>query len=125
MLLVKNNHLEAAGGVRAAMAMVKAQHPHYIKVEVEVESEADLREAIACGADVIMLDNQGVDSLRELVVVARALDPQVVLEASGRVSLANVREVAETGVDLISSSSLTMGAPPVDLGLTLAVGHRV
>ncbi len=124
MVLIKNNHLEAAGGVRAAMDMVKAQHPHYIKVEVEVESEADLREAIACAADVVMLDNQGVDSLRALVRVARSIDRHVVLEASGRVSLANVREVAETGVDLISSSSLTMGAPPVDLGLTLSVGPR-
>jgi nicotinate-nucleotide pyrophosphorylase (carboxylating) len=125
MVLIKNNHLEAAGGVRAAMDMVKAQNPHYIKVEVEVESEADLREAIACGADVVMLDNQGVESLRGLVTVARGIDPEVVLEASGRVSLANVRQVAETGVDLISSSSLTMGAPPVDLGLTLTVGHRL
>ncbi len=125
MVLIKNNHLEAAGGVRKAMDMVKSQHPHYIKVEVEVESEADLREAIACGADVIMLDNQGIDSLRELVQVAKGLRANVVLEASGRVSLANVREVAGTGVRLISSSSLTMGAPPVDLGLTLTVDTPV
>ncbi len=122
MVLVKNNHLEAAGGVREAMARVKAARPHYIKVEVEVESEADLREAIACKADVIMLDNQDLESLRRLVRVARALDPNVVLEASGGVSLKTVRAVAETGVDLISTSALTMGAPPVDLGLTLTVG---
>jgi nicotinate-nucleotide pyrophosphorylase (carboxylating) len=122
MVLIKNNHLEASGGVRAAMDRVKAARPHYIKVEVEVESEADLREAIACKADVIMLDNQDLDSLRKLVQVARSLQPGVVLEASGRVSLANVRQVAETGVDLISTSALTMGAPPVDLGLTLTTG---
>jgi nicotinate-nucleotide pyrophosphorylase (carboxylating) len=122
MVLIKNNHLEASGGVRAAMDRVKAARPHYIKVEVEVESEADLREAIACKADVIMLDNQDLDSLRKLVLVARSLQPGVVLEASGRVSLANVRQVAETGVDLISTSALTMGAPPVDLGLTLTTG---
>lgn len=125
MVLVKNNHLEAAGGVRAAMDLVKAARPNYIKVEVEVESEGDLREAIACGADVIMLDNQGVESLRELVRVARSLNPRVVLEASGGISLANVAEVAKTGVNLISSSALTMGAPPVDLGLTLTIGRRV
>lgn len=122
MVLVKNNHLEAAGGVRAAMDLIKAAQRHYVKVEVEVESEADLREAIACGADVIMLDNQDLESLAVLVRVARSLDPGVVLEASGRVSLATVRAVAETGVDLISTSALTMGAPPVDLGLTLTVG---
>lgn len=122
MVLVKNNHLEAAGGVRQAMERVRAAGTPYIKVEVEVESEADLREAVAWGADVIMLDNQEVDSLRRLVQIARELKPDVVLEASGRVSLDNVREVAETGVDLISTSALTMGAPPVDLGLSLTVG---
>lgn len=122
MVLVKNNHLEAAGGVRAAMERVRAANPHYVKVEVEVENEADLREAIACAADVIMLDNQDQESLRRLVTVGRELDPAVTLEASGRVSLATVRAVAETGVDLISTSALTMGAPPVDLGLTLTVG---
>ncbi len=87
MVLIKNNHLEAAGGVRAAMDRVKARATHYIKVEVEVESEADLREAIACKADVIMLDNQDLDSLRGLAQLARSLRPGVVLEASGNVSL--------------------------------------
>jgi nicotinate-nucleotide pyrophosphorylase (carboxylating) len=119
MVLIKNNHLTAAGGVREAMERVKAAHAHYVKVEVEVESEADLREAMACGADLIMLDNQGVGSLRSLVGVARELDPKVVLEASGGVTLVSVREVAETGVDLISTSALTMGAPAADVGLTL------
>jgi len=104
------------------MARVRAARPHYIKVEVEVESEADLREAVACGADVVMLDNQDLESLARMVRVARELKPDVVLEASGRVSLATVRAIAETGVDLISTSALTMGAPPVDLGLTLTVG---
>lgn len=122
MVLIKDNHLEAAGGVREALARVKAAHPYYVKVEVEVERETDLREAIAGGADVIMLDNQDMDSLGKLVRVARELKPDVVLEASGGVSLATVRAVAESGVDLISTSALTMGAPPVDLGLTLTVG---
>jgi len=121
MVLIKNNHLAAAGGVREAMARVRAARPHYVKVEVEVESEADLREALACGADIIMLDNQDLESLPRMVRIARGLKPDVVLEASGRVSLATVRAIAETGVDLISTSALTMGAPPVDLGLTLTV----
>ena len=88
----------------------------------EVESEADLREAIACGADLIMLDNQDVGSLKRLVEVARSIRPDVVLEASGGVSLGSVKAIAETGVDLISSSALTMGAPPVDVSLTLQMG---
>ncbi len=119
MVLLKNNHLTAAGGVRAAMDRVKMAHPHYIKVEVEVENEADLREAIACGPDLIMLDNQSPESLRKLVRLARELDPKVVLEASGGVTLDSVRVVAETGVDLISTSALTMGAPAANVGLTL------
>jgi len=123
MVLVKNNHLAAAGGVKAAMDRLAAGGAHYIKVEVEVESEADLREAIACGADIIMLDNQDLASLKHLVSVARGIKPDVVLEASGGVSLATVRAVAETGVDLISTSALTMGAPPVDVGLTLLMGR--
>ena len=122
MVLIKNNHLTAAGGVQAAMDRVKSAHPHFVKIEVEVESEADLREAIACGADVIMLDNQSSESLRGLVELARELDPHVVLEASGGVTLDSVREIAETGVDLISTSAVTMGAPAVDVGLTLLGG---
>ncbi len=121
MILVKNNHLEAAGGVRAALDRVKAAGRSYIKVEVEVESEADLQEAIACGVDIVMLDNQDLASLAHLVGVARALKRDVVIEASGGVSLETVRAVAETGVDLISTSVLTMGAPPADVSLTLMI----
>ena len=104
------------------MDRVRLAGAHYLKVEVEVESEADLREAIACGADIIMLDNQDLDSLRHLVDVARVIKRDVVLEASGGVSLDTVRAIAETGVDLISTSALTMGAPPVDVALTLEMG---
>ena len=78
-------------------------------------------------ADKLSLDDDlredvGLDSLQRMVLIARELDPGVLLEASGRVSLENVRAVAETGVDLISSSALTLGAPPVDLGLSLTAG---
>ena len=122
MILIKNNHLTAAGGVRAAMEKVKQAGAAYMKVEVEVENEADLREAIACGADIIMLDNQDVASLKKMVETARSIKRDVVLEASGGVTLESVRAIAETGVDLISSSALTMGAPPVDVSLRLAMG---
>jgi nicotinate-nucleotide pyrophosphorylase (carboxylating) len=121
LVLIKNNHLTAAGGVREAVRAAQAMRPHYIKIEVEVESELDLREAIASGADVIMLDNQDLEQLRRLVAVARDLKPDVMLEASGGVRLETVRAVAETGVDLISTSALTMGAPAADLALTLTV----
>ena len=119
LVLIKNNHLRAAGGVRQAMESALAARPHYLLVEVEVESAADLREAVEAGADIIMLDNQDVASLRELVQTARGLKPDVLLEASGGVTLDSVRAIAETGVDLISTSAITMGAPPVNLSMTL------
>lgn len=119
LVLIKNNHLKAAGGVREAMARVRAVCPYYLKVEVEVESEVELREAIAEKADIVMLDNQELQSLRRMVAIAREVKPEVVLEASGGVSLDSVRQVADTGVDLISTSALTIGAPPVDVSLTL------
>ena len=125
MVLIKNNHLAAAGGVRAAMERVKMAGLHYTKVEVEVESEEDLREAIGCGADVVMLDNQDAASLKHLVEVARGIKRDVILEASGGVSLETVRAVADTGVDIISSSALTMGAPPADVSLTLLADQKV
>ncbi|MCX8033152.1 MAG: carboxylating nicotinate-nucleotide diphosphorylase [Thermoleophilia bacterium] len=123
LVLIKNNHLEAAGGVRAAVERVRAQQPFFVKIEVEVESEEDLREALACGVDIVMLDNQDEESLRHLVTVARQIRPDVVLEASGGVTLERVRAIAETGVDIISTSALTLGAPPVDLSLRLTVAR--
>jgi nicotinate-nucleotide pyrophosphorylase (carboxylating) len=119
MVLIKNNHLTAAGGVREAIQRAKEACPHTMKIEVEVENADDLREAIASGADVIMLDNQSPASLRTLVQLARAIRPEVVLEASGGVTIENVRAVAESGVDIISSSAITMGAPAANLSLTL------
>ena len=87
-----------------------------MKVEVEVADEQGLRDALAAGADIVMFDNVSVSELGRLVRLARELDPGVLLEASGRVDLDTVRAVAESGVDIISSSRLTAGAPPVDIG---------
>jgi nicotinate-nucleotide pyrophosphorylase (carboxylating) len=108
--------------VRAALESAKAKRPPNVKIEVEVENEGQMRDAIAGEADLIMLDNQDLDSLKSMVALARELAPEVILEASGRVTLQSVRAIAETGVDLISTSALTMGAPPADLALTLTVG---
>ena len=119
MVLIKNNHLTAAGGVREAIRRAKEACPHTMKIEVEVENADDLREAIAAGADVVMLDNQSPASLRALVQLARLIRPEVLLEASGGVTIENVRAVAESGVDIISSSAITMGAPAANLSLTL------
>ncbi len=117
MVLIKDNHLAAAGGVKAAVTRAKALTPMSMKVEVEVTDEAGLRAALAAGADVVMLDNQSLEELRRLTAIARAIRPQAIIEASGTVRLDTVRAVAETGVDCVSTSALTQGAPPVDLGL--------
>jgi len=117
LVLIKDNHVLAAGGVGAAVRAARAQAPFSMKIEVEVQDEAGLREALAAGADIVMLDNMPADELRRLVRIARGADSRVLLEASGNVTLDTVRAVAETGVDLISTSALTAGAPPVDIGL--------
>jgi nicotinate-nucleotide pyrophosphorylase (carboxylating) len=119
LVLIKNNHLRAAGGVRRAVLKAQEARAHYLRIEVEVESEADLRAAIEVGADIIMLDNQTPTGLRALVEIARALKPDVILEASGGVTMENVRAIAESGVDIVSTSAITMGAPAANLSLTL------
>jgi nicotinate-nucleotide pyrophosphorylase (carboxylating) len=121
MVLIKDNHVVAGGSIAAAVRAAKTRAPFSMKVEVEVQDEAGLREAVAAGADIVLLDNMEPETLRRCVEAARLLDPSVLLEASGRVTLENVAAIARTGVDLISSSALTAGAPPVDLALDFVV----
>ncbi len=116
MVLIKDNHVVAGGGVAATVRRARKAAPFSMKVEVEVVDERGLRDALSAGADIVMLDNVSVLELGRLVRLARELDPRVLLEASGRVGLDTVRAVAESGVDIISSSRLTAGAPPVDIG---------
>jgi nicotinate-nucleotide pyrophosphorylase (carboxylating) len=118
LVLIKDNHLAALAGERpnpvaAAVARARAARP-YLKVEVEADTLEQVRQAVDAGADIILLDNLPPARLREAaaLVAGRAL-----LEASGGVTLATVREVAETGVDFISVGALTHSAPAADLGL--------
>lgn len=116
MVLIKDNHVFAGGGVAATVSRARKAAPFSMKVEVEVADEQGLRDALAAGADIVMLDNVSVSELGRLVRLARELDPGVLLEASGRVDLDTVRAVAQSGVDLISTSKLTAAALPVDIG---------
>lgn len=116
-VLIKDNHLAAIGGpdrLTRAIQRARAYAPHTLKIEVEVTTLAEVEEAVAAGADVILLDNMDVATMRRAVelVAGRAL-----LEASGGVNLATVRAIAETGVDLISVGSLTHSAPALDVSL--------
>lgn len=114
-ILIKDNHIAAAGGIRAVLEAAKTARSHMMRVELEVDSLDQLEEALGIGgADVILLDNMNTPTLREAVALAQG---RVVLEASGNMRLERIAEVAATGVDYISSGALTHSAPNFDLGL--------
>ncbi len=118
-ILIKDNHIAACGSVGAAVRRALENAPHTLRVEVEVTSLEQLREAVEAGADVLLLDNMNISELTEAVEYARSLKPGLILEASGGVTLENVRKIAETGVDVISSGVLTHSAPAVDLSMRI------
>lgn len=114
-ILIKDNHIAAAGGVSAVLEATKAVASHMLKVEIEVDRLDQLAEVLEVGgADVVLLDNMETDTLRDAVAMARG---KVVLEASGNMKLERIAEVAATGVDYISSGALTHSAQTLDLGL--------
>jgi nicotinate-nucleotide pyrophosphorylase (carboxylating) len=113
-VLIKDNHIAAAGGIEAAVTRVRAGTAHMVKLEVEVDTLAQLEEALALRVDTVLLDNMSIDDLKRAVALAR---DRAVLEASGNVTLATVRAIAETGVDYISSGAITHSAPSLDVGL--------
>jgi nicotinate-nucleotide pyrophosphorylase (carboxylating) len=114
-ILIKDNHIEAVGSITKAVSLAKAGH-HLAKIEVEVENLNDLQEAIEAGADVIMLDNMSIHDMKEAVKIVQKRTP---LEASGNITLANVREIAETGVDMISVGALTHSVVAADISLKI------
>jgi nicotinate-nucleotide pyrophosphorylase (carboxylating) len=115
--LVKDNHVAAAGGITAAIRAVRAAAPG-LPLEVECDSLAQVREALAAGAEFILLDNMGIVGLRAAVTLARRY-PAVRLEASGGLRLATARAVAETGVHFLAVGALTHSSPALDLGLDI------
>lgn len=120
-VLIKDNHLAAVGGadrVARAVAMARARAPHGLKIEVEVTTLAELEEALAAGADIVLLDNMDVPTMAEAV---RQTAGRALLEASGGVTLERARAIAETGVDLISVGALTHSAGSLDISLEFAI----
>jgi len=113
-VLIKDNHIAIAGGVRPAIESARAGVGHLVKIEVEVDTLAQLKEAVATGVDAVLLDNMSVEELREAVAVVAG---RVVTEASGGVTPETARAIAATGVDLISVGWLTHSAPGLDIGL--------
>lgn len=115
-VMIKDNHIQAVGNIREAVAMARQKVPHTVKIEVEVENLAQLREAVDAGADIIMLDNMGVEEMAEAVSIVEA---RALLEASGGINESNIVEVARTGIDFISMGALTHSATSLDISLDL------
>lgn len=118
-VMIKDNHIKGAGGVKAAVSAARACIPHTMKIEVEVESFEQLDEALEAGADIIMLDNMTCSLMEQAVAKIKARSPHVVVEASGSVTLDTIREMASTGVDVISVGRLTYSVQALDISLDL------
>ncbi|HET7504154.1 MAG TPA: carboxylating nicotinate-nucleotide diphosphorylase [Kofleriaceae bacterium] len=116
-ILIKDNHIAACGSVRAAVEAARAHAPHPLRIEVEVEHLGELDEALAAGAEVVLLDNMSPAEVE--VAAARAHGRGVLVEVSGGITLATVADYARAGADLISVGALTHSAPAVDIGLDL------
>jgi nicotinate-nucleotide pyrophosphorylase (carboxylating) len=116
MLLIKDNHIKAAGGISAAVERARDLYGSRYTIEVEVKNLEELEEAIGLAVDRIMLDNMDLETMRLAVHTNKG---QIPLEASGNVSLENVRQIAETGVDFISSGALTHSAPVLDISMKI------
>ena len=115
-VLIKENHIAAAGGISAAVSRAKSYIPHTLKIEIETQSLTDVAEALTAGADIIMLDNMDTDTMKEAVAI---ISGRAMVEASGGVNLATVKAIAETGVDIISVGALTHSAPSMDISMLL------
>ena len=113
-ILLKDNHIGAAGGVKEAVAMAKEYAPFVRKIEVEVENLTMVKDAVEAGADIIMLDNMDKDTMKEAIKI---IDGRAETECSGNVTKENVANLVDIGVDYISSGALTHSAPILDLSL--------
>lgn len=112
-ILIKDNHIKAVGSITEAVRCVKKSH-HLLKIEVETTNIDEVREALEAGVDVIMLDNMSIANMKEAV---KLINKRVIVEASGNVSLDNIRDIALTGVDIISLGALTHSAKAVDISM--------
>ena len=118
-IMLKDNHIAAGGGITAAITSIRATMPYPLTIEVETESIEQVKEAIECHADIIMLDNMPLDLMRQAVAIVRAANPHIKIEASGNITLTTIRQVAETGVDYISSSAPITRSHWLDLSMRI------
>jgi nicotinate-nucleotide pyrophosphorylase (carboxylating) len=115
-VLIKDNHIAVAGGIKSAVNSVRKQISHTIKIEVEVENLSQLQKALEMKVDIIMLDNMDLDTMKEAVKMAKG---KAIIEASGGITLEKVRTIAQTGVDLISIGALTHSVKSLDISMEI------
>ncbi len=118
-VLIKDNHIKAAGGISQAISLARRQAPHLLKIEVECETLIEVQEALEAEADVILLDNMPIETMRSAVEFIRSTSPKVLIEASGSIGTnpVTLAAVAATGVDFISLGAITHSAPQFDVSL--------
>lgn len=121
-VLIKDNHIKAAGGIRQAVTTARRMAPHLLKIEIECETLLEVQEALEAGADVVLLDNMDVEVMHRAVDLVRRSSPKVLIEASGNIGTnpARIAAVAATGVDFISLGALTHSSPNFDVSLEFA-----
>lgn len=114
--MIKDNHIKLAGSLTKAVEKIRKNISHTHKIEVECDTLDQVKEAVACGADIIMLDNMSCETMKKAVEI---IDGKAITEASGNVNLSTVHAIAEVGVDIISSSAIVAKAPTLDLALDM------
>jgi nicotinate-nucleotide pyrophosphorylase (carboxylating) len=119
-IMIKDNHISAAGGIKVAIAKIREQIPYPLTIEVETENLAQVQDALVSGADIIMLDNMSIDLMTEAVKIIRNYNDKIKIEASGNITLDTIRQVAETGVNFISSSAPITRSTWLDLSMKIA-----
>lgn len=120
-VMIKDNHIAVAGGITQAITQIRGRIPYPLTIEVETESLDQVKEALHCGVEIIMLDNMPPDLMRQAVQLIRQSNKQIKIEASGNITLDTIRLVAETGVDFISSSAPITRSPWLDLSMKLNI----
>lgn len=121
-VLIKDNHIAVAGGIKSAVNSVRKQISHTVKIEVEVENLSQLQEALEMKVDIVMLDNMELETMKEAVKIVKG---KALIEASGGITLKKVREIAQTGVDLISVGALTHSVKSLDIGMEIKNVSRI
>lgn len=115
-VMIKDNHIKVAGGIKQAVEMTRNEISHTVKIEVETETLDQVKEALEAGADIIMLDNMSIENIKEAVAL---IDGRAIVEASGGVTKERLPAIAEAGVDIISVGALTNSAPILDISLDI------